>query len=104
MCATLPVSPGWGYPCATSLADLNIGALAGTVARTVSYPFEVVRWRMQVGGLTEPGRYGIWPRGDNKRRCQSTIGQSFEKETRAGAAQSANRRAQGRQPTRRPLT
>ncbi|KAH9042761.1 hypothetical protein EDB85DRAFT_1092583 [Lactarius pseudohatsudake] len=92
MCATLPVSPGWGYPRATPLADLNIGALAGTVARTVSYPFEVARWRMQVGGLTEPGRRcDIWPRGDNKRRCQSTvIGQSFEKETRAGAAQSAN--------------
>ncbi|KAH9072808.1 hypothetical protein EDB83DRAFT_132124 [Lactarius deliciosus] len=50
-----------GYLCATPLTDLNIGALTGTVARTVSYLFEVVRWRMQVGGLTEPGRRcGIW--------------------------------------------
>ncbi|KAH9008267.1 hypothetical protein EDB83DRAFT_2235547, partial [Lactarius deliciosus] len=40
----------------TPLADLDIGALAGTVAQIVSYPFEVVRWRMQAGGLTEPGR------------------------------------------------
>ncbi|KAH9047299.1 hypothetical protein EDB84DRAFT_1557685 [Lactarius hengduanensis] len=35
--------------CTTSLADLDVGALAGTVAQIVSYPFEVVRWRMQVG-------------------------------------------------------
>ncbi|KAH9006320.1 hypothetical protein EDB86DRAFT_3239575 [Lactarius hatsudake] len=43
-----PHLPDWGYPCATPLTDLNIGALTGTVARTLSYLFEVVRWRMQV--------------------------------------------------------
>ncbi|KAH9174997.1 hypothetical protein EDB89DRAFT_1904201 [Lactarius sanguifluus] len=65
-CATLPVSSDRSRPCAKPLADLDIGALAGTVAQTVSYPFEVVRWRMQVGGLTEPGRRcDVWLRSDN---------------------------------------
>ncbi|KAH9042757.1 hypothetical protein EDB85DRAFT_1885976 [Lactarius pseudohatsudake] len=48
LCTTLTVSPDYSRSCATSLADLDIGALAGTVAQIVSYPFEVVRWRMQV--------------------------------------------------------
>ncbi|KAI0298035.1 mitochondrial carrier domain-containing protein [Multifurca ochricompacta] len=60
-----------GRPKATPLADLGIGALSGALAQTVSYPFEVVRRRMQVGGLTEPGRWlrwgetvrAIWTRG-----------------------------------------
>ncbi|KAI0067353.1 mitochondrial carrier [Artomyces pyxidatus] len=44
----------------TPLADLGIGALSGALAQTVSYPFEVVRRRMQVGGLTQPDRWLRW--------------------------------------------
>lgn len=40
--------------------DLLIGAISGAVAQTVSYPFEVVRRRMQVGGLTRPDRWLSW--------------------------------------------
>ena len=66
----IPVAPN-GRRRATPLADLSIGALSGALAQTVSYPFEVVRRRMQVGGLTSPGRWlhwretvrGIWTRG-----------------------------------------
>jgi len=66
----IPVAPN-GRRRATPLADLGIGALSGALAQTVSYPFEVVRRRMQVGGLTSPGRWlhwgetvhGIWTRG-----------------------------------------
>ena len=58
--ATLvPVSPD-GRARATPMADLGIGALSGALAQTVSYPFEVVRRRMQVGGLTQPGRWLRW--------------------------------------------
>ena len=42
---------------ATPLADLSIGAVSGALAQTMSYPFEVVRRRMQVGGLTRPDRW-----------------------------------------------
>ncbi len=42
------------------VADLSIGAVAGAVSQTVSYPFEVVRRRMQVGGLTHPDRWMRW--------------------------------------------
>jgi solute carrier family 25 protein 16 len=67
----IPVGPDGRRPRATPLADLGIGALSGALAQTVSYPFEVVRRRMQVGGLTSPGRWlhwgetvrGIWARG-----------------------------------------
>jgi len=60
-----------GRPRSTPLADLGFGALSGALAQTVSYPFEVVRRRMQVGGLTQPGRWlrwgetvrAIWTRG-----------------------------------------
>lgn len=45
---------------ATPLADLGIGAVSGAVGQTVSYPFEVVRRRMQVGGLTRPDRWLGW--------------------------------------------
>ncbi|KAH8983737.1 mitochondrial carrier [Lactarius akahatsu] len=70
----VPVAPNGWRPRATPLADLGIGALSGAVAQTVSYPFEVVRRRMQVGGLTEPGRRlrwgetvrAIWARGGPK--------------------------------------
>lgn len=40
--------------------DLLIGAISGALAQTVSYPFEVVRRRMQVGGLTRPDRWLTW--------------------------------------------
>ncbi|KAF8994896.1 mitochondrial carrier domain-containing protein [Cyathus striatus] len=42
------------------VADLAIGALSGALALTVSYPFEVIRRRMQVGGLTRPNRWLGW--------------------------------------------
>ncbi|CAL1717463.1 unnamed protein product [Somion occarium] len=42
------------------VADLAFGALAGALAQTASYPFEVVRRRMQVGGLTHPDRWLGW--------------------------------------------
>lgn len=58
--ALVPVAPDGHRPRATPLADLGIGALSGVIAQTVSYPFEVVRRRMQVGGLTQPGRWLHW--------------------------------------------
>ncbi|EGN98631.1 hypothetical protein SERLA73DRAFT_181188 [Serpula lacrymans var. lacrymans S7.3] len=42
------------------VANLAIGAVSGAIAQTVSYPFEVVRRRMQVGGLTRPDRWLRW--------------------------------------------
>ncbi|EIN06487.1 mitochondrial carrier [Punctularia strigosozonata HHB-11173 SS5] len=42
------------------LYDLGIGAVAGAISQTASYPFEVVRRRMQVGGLTRPDRWMRW--------------------------------------------
>jgi len=44
----------------TPLADLAFGALSGAVAQTASYPFEIVRRRMQVGGITRPDRWLRW--------------------------------------------
>ncbi|KAF7799472.1 hypothetical protein EIP86_010707 [Pleurotus ostreatoroseus] len=51
-----PSHPQSGRP----LADLWMGAVAGTISQTVSYPFEVIRRRMQVGGLTHPDRWLRW--------------------------------------------
>lgn len=45
----------------STAVNLGCGALAGAVAQTASYPFEVVRRRMQVGGLLRPDRFfGFW--------------------------------------------
>ena len=44
----------------TPVADLAFGAVAGAISQTVSYPFEIVRRRMQVGGLTRPDRWLGW--------------------------------------------
>ena len=41
----------------SAVMDLSIGAASGALAQTVSYPIEVVRRRMQVGGLTSPSRW-----------------------------------------------
>ena len=42
-----------------TVVDLAIGAVAGAVAQTVSYPFEVVRRRMQVGGVVGDGHRAL---------------------------------------------
>lgn len=49
-----------GHRPPTPMADLIIGAMSGVAAQTASYPFEVVRRRMQVGGLTHPDRWLRW--------------------------------------------
>ncbi|CAG8456772.1 1623_t:CDS:2 [Paraglomus occultum] len=42
-------------------AELVVGGLSGAIAQTVSYPFEVIRRRMQVYGALDPARFvGIW--------------------------------------------
>jgi len=38
--------------------DLFCGAVAGAVSQTASYPFEVIRRRMQVGGVGGQGGIG----------------------------------------------
>ncbi|KAF9453959.1 coenzyme A transporter [Macrolepiota fuliginosa MF-IS2] len=49
-----------GHENPTPIADLAFGALSGALAQTASYPFEVVRRRMQVGGITRPDRWLSW--------------------------------------------
>ncbi|GLB37842.1 putative mitochondrial carrier (TC 2.A.29) family protein [Lyophyllum shimeji] len=46
-----------GHRPPTPIADLAIGAVSGLLAQTASYPFEVIRRRMQVGGITRPDRW-----------------------------------------------
>jgi solute carrier family 25 protein 16 len=38
------------------IANLTTGAISGAIAQMVWYPFEVVRGRMQVGGIAKPER------------------------------------------------
>ncbi|TFK23695.1 mitochondrial carrier [Coprinopsis marcescibilis] len=49
-----------GHRPPTPVADLVIGAVSGVVAQTASYPFEIIRRRMQVGGITRPDRWLTW--------------------------------------------
>jgi len=70
--AQLLPAPGHGRPKATPLADLCIGAVSGAVGQIMSYPFEVVRRRMQVGGITQPGRWLRW--GETAREVWRTGG------------------------------
>jgi solute carrier family 25 (mitochondrial carrier protein), member 16 len=44
----------------TPVQDLTIGAVSGALAQTASYPFEVIRRRMQVGGISRPDRWLTW--------------------------------------------
>lgn len=55
---------GSRHPQLTAAAELFSGAVAGLVAQTFSYPLEVVRRRMQVGGAVGDGhRMGILETG-----------------------------------------
>lgn len=53
-------SPSSNAPKHRPIADLSIGAFSGAIAQTVSYPFEVVRRRLQVGGLIRPRGFVGW--------------------------------------------
>jgi len=49
-----------GHRPATPIADLIIGAVSGAVSQTAAYPFEVIRRRMQIGGITRPQEWLRW--------------------------------------------
>jgi len=53
----VPLLPSGRSSRATPVRDLVIGAISGAISQTVSYPFEVIRRRMQVGGLTQPTKW-----------------------------------------------
>ncbi|KZT39132.1 mitochondrial carrier [Sistotremastrum suecicum HHB10207 ss-3] len=52
--------PSLETPKSTPVADLALGGLSGAVAQTVSYPFEIIRRRMQVGGIISPDQWMSW--------------------------------------------
>ncbi|KAL4968291.1 coenzyme A transporter [Aspergillus stella-maris] len=53
---TIPQPDSSRRPQLTAAAELFSGAIAGVVSQTSSYPFEVMRRRMQVGGVVGDGR------------------------------------------------
>ncbi|KAF5388828.1 hypothetical protein D9757_005620 [Collybiopsis confluens] len=65
-------APDNGKTKPTPMADLSIGAVSGAIAQTTSYPFEVIRRRMQVGGITHPDRWLRW--GETIRAIYATSG------------------------------
>ena len=55
----IPVERPSGFPqlrMSRTMVDLSSGAIAGAISQTMSYPFEVIRRRQQVGGLLQPER------------------------------------------------
>ncbi|CED84834.1 coenzyme a transporter [Phaffia rhodozyma] len=52
--------PTWLRESYRTSVDLTCGAVAGLASQTASYPFEVVRRRMQVGGVSRPGGLFGW--------------------------------------------